>query len=215
MVKRSKGVNPTEVAINVGKVNPAHKAGEFYNDTIIVIINGKKVDSKDVKSLTIQYVENSLVVDLNIEGLPGDNTSITGKSVKVEKQRPSLKGIEVQKSEGVEVYPLEETNLLKLDAMSALRTNKVEDDKPVSKLKVTLGNVEKFEVTEKEITTSDFNITEITSISSALNDIAVQEQKIQRDSKVVKVEEMLKPQIVITGNIFHLVEKFKLYMVKE
>jgi hypothetical protein len=206
MVKKSKEVNPTEVAITVGK--------NSNNENIIVIVNGKKVDLKKVKSLTVQYVEGALVLDLNYD-VENEFDSSVKRPVAIEKQKPSLKGIETQKTKGPEVYPLEEANLLKLEAMSFLRTNKTENDKPVSKLKVTLNNAKEFEIIEKEITTEDFNITEITSISSALNDMAVQEQKIQKDSKVVKVEEVLKPQIIITGNIFHLVEKFKLYQVKE
>jgi len=183
------------------------------NDTI-VIINGKRIDPKEISTLVIQYVSGALVVELNYTTKNVSKVSVAKKVID-EKPGPSLKGIDVIETKDPEIYTLKEENLLKLTAISSLRTNKIEDGKPVSKLKSTLDNPKKYNVSEKEITTNDYNITEIPSISSALNDLAVQEQKIQRDPKVVKVEELLSPQISIVGDIFHLVEKFKLYMVKE
>lgn len=208
-MKKSKDnatTNPVEVAVNTGKV--------LINDNTIVIVNGKRIDPKEISALVIQYASGALVVELNYTTKNASKVPTTKKVID-EKPGPSIKGIDVIESKDPEIYTLKEENLLKLAAMSALRTPAIEDGKTISKLRSPLDDPKKYSTSEKEVTTSEYNITEIPSISSALNDLAVQEQKIQRDPKVVKVEELLSPQISIVGDIFHLVEKFKLYTVKE
>jgi len=205
-------------------------------ENTIVIINGQKLDPKELQSLTIQYLDGTLVVELTtitemqktFTSAPDSHTqsvdshtllkSLVPLNLKVEKA-PSTKGISITKTKGPEVYPLDEDGLLKLSAMSTLRTNKKDDsNNPVSKLKLVLTKkaLQNYDIVENlQLTTDDFNITDVTSISSALNDLAVLEQKVQRDPMVVKVVEVSSPKIVITENIFHLTEKFKLYKVKE
>ena len=202
--KKSKVISPVDLSVSIGK----------NNENVKIIINGKKIDTEDIKAFTIQYTGNSLVIDIEYNA-KNITTEVSKKKTNGSTQRPSIKGIDVQESKDPEVYTLTEDNLLKLGAMSFLRTNKTENEKLVSKLQIELDKSNEYNITEKEVVTEKYNITEITSMTSALNDLAVQEQKIQKDPKVVKVEELSSPRIVIVGDIFHLVEKFKLYMVKE
>jgi len=187
----------------------------------LVFINGKRIRTEALASLQIQYVAGTLIIDIDYD----EEEQKRWKEVPLEKEKeatanakkvaatpedkPSANGVSIPKSDGPEVYDLEEKDFLKLCTMSALRTNKTSDKGPASKLKVKASG--KHKVEKEELRTEEYNIQEVQSMSSALNDLAVQEQKIQKDPNVVKVREVSKPKIVFKGNLFTLTETFKLY----
>lgn len=191
---------------------------------VLVFINGKRISSEALKSFYVQHSEGITVVEVNYDveeqkkwkELPLEKNLTTSTD-----EKPSPKGISIPKVEGPEVYTLGEDDFVKLCSMSALRTDKTDDKGPVSKLlKKNIPNenipADNCIVIEVELRTDENDIGDVLSITKALNDLAVKEQKIQRDAKVIKVEEVWsRPKVVVIGNTFVLTEKFKLYKVKE
>lgn len=194
----------------------------------LVFINGKRIQSSALKSLQIQYSRKLLVVEIDYDEeeqkrwkeLPLEKEEI-GTSTMTDKtkitsvtseDKPSASGVSIPKSDGPEVYDLEEKDFVKLCAMSSLRANNKRDDS-ISKLKVKASG--KYKIEEVELNTVEHDIKDITGMSSALNDLAVQEQKIQKDPNIVKVREVIGPKTVFKGTLFTLTEKFKLYKEKE
>jgi len=183
---------------------------------VLVFVNGKRISSEALKSFYVQHSDGVTVVEINYEEEQKKNN--TKKTDTPSDEKPSPKGISIPKVEGPEVYALGEDDFVKLCSMSALRTTKENDDKkPISKLLFKIpeagipANIE-----EVELRTDENDISDVLSITKALNDLAVKEQKIQRDPKVIKVEEVYsRPKVVFTGNTFVLVERLKLYKVKE
>ena len=196
----------------------------------LVFINGKRVRTSALKSLQIQYADNLLVVEINYdeeeqkrweEPVEKEKIDISATMMNKTKiaavtseDKPSVSGVSISKFAGPEVYALEEKDFVKLCTMSSLRANKKKDDDSfVSKLKVKASG--KHKVEEVELSTAEYNVKDVSGISSALNDLAVQEQKIQKDPSIVKVREIIGPKIVFKGTLFTLTEKFKLYKEKE
>lgn len=221
--KKSEVTNPTEAVCKLTgdtiDTTMMPTTGDWSKMGILVFVNGKKLEPEALKSFQIQYTNDGalLVVEINYE----DKIHLKEATISKEfllKNKPSTKGISVMESKDPEIYDLQEDDMLKLQAMSALRTNKTEDGKPISKLQALINLKEDFEemkIEDKEIVTGSYDISALTSISSALNDLAVQEQKIQRDPEVLKVEIIQKPKIVYVNDTFTIVEKFKLYKVEK
>lgn len=218
---------------NLGDHPPVMKEPEVpVEDTgvgkgALVFINGERVCTSALKSLQIQYSKNLLVVEINydeeeqkkwnepVEKELVDPVTMTDKTkitYKTFVDKPSVSGVSIPKSDVPEVYDLEKDDFVKLCAMSSLRANNKKDDS-ISKLKVKAGG--KYKIEEVELDTAEHDIKDIVGMSSALNDLAVQEQKIQKDPNIVKVREVIGPKIVFKGTLFTLTEKFKLYKEKE
>ena len=184
----------------------------------LVFINGKRIQISALKSLQIQYADNLLVVEINYDEEEQKRWEEPVEKEKIDsatmmdnnnEDKPSVSGVSIPKSDDPEVYDLEEKDFVRFCAMSSLRVNKKKDDDFVSKLKVKASG--KHKVEEIELSTAEHDVKEIVGMSSALNDLAVQEQKIQKDPSIVKVREVIGPKIVFKGTLFTLTEKFKLY----
>lgn len=204
-------VNPTE-ALTMQPAGKDWKKGE-----VLVFINGKKLNSDSIKSFTVQYTTEGklLVIDLSYDVKDMGNTQVITTSAKVvgTTNKPSTKGVGTTMTDIPEVYDLQEDDLLKLQTMSALRTTKEEDKKPISKL---LAAKPKHSVLEElDLVTDSYNISEVTGVSSALNDLALKEQNLQRDHNILKVEIVQKPKMVVTGLTFTIIEKVKVYKAEK
>lgn len=197
---------------------------DFFEDIekgSLIFINGKRIQTSALKSLQIQYSKNQLVIEINYDEeeqkrwieIPLEEereaTTRAKMAAATSEDKPSASGVSISKSDGPEVYDLKEDDFVRFCAMSSLRANKKKDDSFVSKLKVKASG--KHKVEEVELSTAEYDIKDIVGMSSALNDLAVQEQKIQKDPSVVKVREIIGPKIVFKGTMFTLTEKFKLY----
>lgn len=185
---------------------------------VLVFVNGKRISSEALKSFYVQHSDGVTVVEINYE--EEQKKEVVKKTDTSSDEKPSSKGISISKVEGPEVYALGEDDFVKLCSMSALRTDKTDDKGPVSKLKKVMPKesipADNCDVMEVELKTDENDISDVLSITKALNDLAVKEQKIQRDPKVIKVEEVYsRPKVVFTENTFVLVERLKLYKVKE
>jgi hypothetical protein len=185
---------------------------------VLVFVNGKRISSEALKSFYVQHSDGVTVVEINYE--EEQKKEVVKKTDISSDEKPSPKGISIPTIVGPEVYALGEDDFVKLCSMSALRTDKTDDKGPVSKLKKNIPNesipADNCEVVEVELRTDENDISDVLSITKALNDLAVKEQKIQRDPKVIKVEEVYsRPKVVFTGNTFVLIERLKLYKVKE
>ena len=183
---------------------------------ILFFVNGKRISADALKSFFIQHSDGMTVIEVNYE--EEQKKDAAKKADITTDEKPSSKGISIPKSEGPEVYALGEDDFIKLCSMSALRTDKTDDKGSVSKLKKNIPNenILEYIVEEIELKTDENDIADVLSITKALNDLAVKEQKIQRNPKVLKVEEVYsRPKVVFTGNTFILIERLKIYKVKE